>query len=142
MKPTLQNTVLAGMAGTIVMTIVTLLAPFMGLPKMSPPEMLSSMMGFPIIVGWAMHFMIGIIFAVSYSYLFVQFVKTPSLIVKGALFGIAVFIFAQIAMAGMGAVLGGMPKPEGSTALLIVGSAIGHIMFGVPVAFIAKQQTA
>ena len=141
MKPTLQNTALAGIAGTIVMTVVTFLAPYMGLPKMSPPEMLASMMGFPVIVGWAAHFMIGVIFALGYSYLFLQLLKTSNLIVKGALFGIAVFVFAQIMMAVMGAVLGGMPKPESGMALLIVGSLIGHIMYGVPVAFIAKPQS-
>lgn len=141
MKPTFKNTVFAGIIGTIVMTIVTFLAPYMGLPKMSPPEMLASMMGFPVIVGWIAHFMIGIIFAVGYSYLFLQLLKTSNLVVKGVLFGIAVFIFAQIMMALMGALLGGIPKPEGGMAPLIMGSLIGHIMYGVPVAFIAKPQS-
>lgn len=138
MKPTLQNTLFAGIAGTVVMTVITFLAPMMGMPKMSPPEMLSSMMGFPIVVGWVMHFMIGIIFALGYSFVFIKLVKIENLIVKGALFGFGVFIFAQIMMAVVGAIMGSMPPPEGGMALMIVGSMIGHIMYGIPVALIAK----
>lgn len=76
-----------------------------GMPKMNLPEMLSMMMGFPIELGWLMHFMRGIIFAMAYAFFFINFVKNLSNnILKGAIFGFAVFIFAQIMMAIMGMV--------------------------------------
>ena len=53
--------VFGGIIGTTFMTIVMMLAPMMGMPKMSPPNMLADMLGMPVFVGWIMHFMIGII---------------------------------------------------------------------------------
>ena len=138
MKISLQKTVLAGIAATVVMTIVMYLAPMMGLPEMNAAAMLSGMMGAPIIVGWAMHFMIGIIFALGYSFLFVSTVKIENLAVKGALFGFAAFIVAQIGMVMISVVMGPMPAPEGGMMPMMVGSIIGHIMYGIPVAVIAK----
>ena len=58
----------------------------------------SGMMGVPVIAGWLMHFMIGITFAAGYIFVFYPLVKISNKYLKGALFGIAVFIFAQIAM--------------------------------------------
>ncbi|MCK9409688.1 MAG: DUF1440 domain-containing protein [Bacteroidetes bacterium] len=142
MKSPIQNTIFAGIAGTIVMTIIMFLAPLMGFPKMNAAEMLSSMMDFPILVGWTMHFMIGIVFALSYSFIFLRVVKIENVIAKGALFGFGVFIFAQIMMAVMGAIVGSMPPPEGGMALLILGSMIGHIMYGIPVAIVVQSQLA
>ncbi|MBG0780957.1 MAG: hypothetical protein H0S84_01675 [Bacteroidales bacterium] len=43
------------------MTLIMMVGPMMGMPKMNPATMLSMMMGFPLIVGWIMHFMIGLI---------------------------------------------------------------------------------
>jgi len=101
-KPT--QAIIGGIVATIAFTIVTIIAPVMGMPKMSPPAMLSMMMGVPIVVGWLMHFMIGIIFALVYAFFFIKVVKKiNSNILKGVIFGFAVFIFAQIALAIMGA---------------------------------------
>lgn len=139
MNISLQKTILAGIVGTAVMTMVMFLAPMMGLPKMNAAEMLSSMMKAPVIVGWIMHFMIGIIFALAYTFIFVSKVKVKNLVVKGAIFGFVVFIFAQIVMAMMAAIMGPMPQPEGGMMLMIVGSVIGHIVYGISVALIAKN---
>ncbi|MBI2427327.1 MAG: hypothetical protein HYV29_00750 [Ignavibacteriales bacterium] len=140
MKPSLQNTILAGVAGTVLMTVVMFLAPMMGLPEMNAAAMLSMVTGFPIVIGWLMHFMIGVIFALGYTFLFITNVKIQNLFVKGATFGFAVFIFAQIAIAMMGAIMGGMPAPEDGMILMMIGSIIGHVMYGIPVALIAKPQ--
>ncbi len=114
----------------------------MGMPKMSPPALLAMMMGVPIGIGWLMHFMIGIIFALSYAFFFINVVKKVNgNILKGAIFGIAAFVFAQIAMAVMGAMFGGMPPMEGSVALVMIGSLMGHIIFGIVVALFVKEQT-
>ena len=83
-----------------------------------------------------MHFMIGITFAVSYSYLFAPKAKINNIFLKGAIFGIAAFIVAQIALGILGAILP-MPPQEGSMVLVIAGSAMGHIVFGIAVALTA-----
>lgn len=133
MKSNIIKSLIGGLAGTAVMTIVTMMAPYMGLPKMSPPEMLSGMMGFPIIVGWIMHFMIGISFAAVYVLILQKAFISLNTLLRGALFGIAAFVFAQVMMLLMGMVIGGMPSPE-SPMLMMIGSFMGHIIFGVVVA--------
>lgn len=137
MNNKIQKSIFAGIIGTAIMTMVMFIAPMMGMPKMSPPDMLAGMLGVPSIAGWVMHFMIGIIFALAYTYLFAPKVKIGNLFVKGAVFGFVVFIFAQIMLAIMGAMLP-MPEMEGSMILVMIGSIIGHIIYGMAVSKTVK----
>lgn len=140
MSNKITQSLIGGIVATAVMTVVMMIAPMMGMPKMSPPAMLSMMMGFPIAIGWIMHFMIGIIFALTYAFVFINVLKRVSNnLLKGAIFGFAAFIFAQVAMAIMGAMFGGMPPMEGSMALIMVGGIMGHIIFGITVALFVKE---
>ncbi|PKP30165.1 MAG: hypothetical protein CVT99_14530 [Bacteroidetes bacterium HGW-Bacteroidetes-16] len=132
MKSKIQQSVLGGILGTAVMTMVMFIAPLMGMPKMNPAAMLSAMMGIPIVVGWVMHFMIGIVFGLGYVFVLEKWVRRiNSRLLKGAIFGFAVFIFAQVMMAVMGAVMDGMPSPEGNMLLIMMGSIIGHVVYGI-----------
>ncbi len=129
----MNKSILGGVIGTAVMTMVMYVAPFMGMPKMSPPEMLAGMMNLPVFLGWAMHFMIGVAFALAYTHLFAPKVNIGNIYLKGAAFGLAAFVFAQIAMAVMGAMFP-MPPMEGSMMLMMLGSIMGHAIFGMAVA--------
>lgn len=131
MDTRIQKSILAGIIGTVIMTVVMMFAPMMGMPKMSPTAMLSGMMGMPIFVGWIMHFMIGIIFALAYTYLFN--VNISNIWIKGAVFGVLAFVFAIIMMMIMGTMMP-LPKMEGSMMLMIMGALVGHIIFGMAVA--------
>jgi hypothetical protein len=133
----ISKSLLGGIIGTIIMSLVMFIAPMMGMPKMSPPDMLAAMLGVPSILGWVMHFMIGIIFALAYTYLFAPKVKIGNLFVKGAVFGFVAFIFAQIMLAIMGAMFP-MPEMQGSMILVMIGSIIGHIIYGITVSKIVK----
>ena len=140
MTTKIKQALIGGINGTAVMTVVMMIAPMMGMPKMSPPEMLSMMMGFPIVVGWMMHFMIGVIFAMAYAFFFINVLKkVNNNILKGAIFGMAAFVFAQIMMAIMGMMFP-MPPMEGSMMLMMVGSIMGHVIFGITVALFVKEQ--
>jgi hypothetical protein len=132
----LKQSLISGITGTAVMTAIMFIAPMLGMPEMNPAAMLAGMMGVPVTIGWLMHFMIGVIFAASYVYLFHPKVNIKSKALKGAVFGFAVFIFAQIEMAVMGAMMGGMPQPEGSMLLMAIGSIMGHVIFGIVVALL------
>jgi len=129
------KSILAGVIGTAVMTGVMMIAPMMGMPKMSPPHMLSGMMGMPIAAGWAMHFGIGIMFAIAYTMLFSK-VNISNIWVKGAAFGVVAFIAAQIGMQVMGMMMP-MPPMEGPMMLTAIGSLMGHVIFGMTVAKVA-----
>ena len=141
MNTKIKQGLLGGIAATVVMTAFMMIAPVMGMPEMSPPEILATMMGLPILVGWIMHFMIGVIFALAYAFFFMDWVKrVNSNVLKGAIFGFAVFIFAQIAMAILGAMMGGMPASDDSVVLIMIGSIVGHVVFGIVVALLVRNQ--
>ena len=135
MKSKIAQSVIAGLVATAVMTGFIFLAPMMGLPKMNPAEMLSGMMGVPLMVGYLMHCMIGIIFTAAYVYLFNPKVRIQSKLVKGSLFGFAVFIFAQVMIFIIGKLMP-MPMAEDNMMLIILGSLIGHLVYGIVVALI------
>lgn len=116
--------ILAGIIGTLVMTAVGLwVAPLMGMPAMNPAEMLAGQMGGVLLLGWAAHLMIGTILALIYAAVAPWLTGPPA--VRGALYGLAPFLLAQIAVMP----LMGMPLFSGSAAMAI-GSLIGHLVYG------------
>ncbi len=141
MENKLVRSVLAGVVATAVMTVVGIMAPYMGLPKMNPAEMLSGMLGVSAAVGWMMHFIIGIIFAAIYVFFFNPLVHIHSRAGKGLLYGFIVFVFAQGMMFLMSKI---MPAPsgpmEGNMLLMMVGSLIGHLVFGLVVGLIVPLE--
>ena len=127
-KPNLTKALLAGVGGTIAMTMLTYIAPMMGMPEMNIPQMLSGFMGVPIVAGWLGHFMIGTMFAFMYAYVFVG--KLPGAPwVKGALYGLLPWFLAQIMVnpvMGSGVFALNTPAPM----LMVVGSLMGHLVYG------------
>lgn len=133
------KSIVAGIVATIIMSLFMMMSALLGMPKMSPPEMLSGMMETSIVVGWIIHFIIGIVFALMYVYVISNWLlKIGSLALKGIVFGIIAFIIAQVSMALMGMIME-VPQPDGKIILLAIGSLIGHIVFGIAVALIAKK---
>lgn len=128
-----SKSVVAGIIGTAIMSMIMFVAPMMGFPKMSPPALLSGMLGVSMMIGWVMHFMIGIMFALAYTFFFVPNVKWSNVYLKGAVFGLLAFIFAQIAIAILGKIFP-MPEAEGSMVMMMIGSIMGHVIFGIAVA--------
>ena len=123
----LLKAMIAGIAGTVAMTIVSVyLAPMMGMPKMNPAEMLAGQMGGSMVMGWAGHFMIGIVFAIAYAFVAESLPGAPWL--RGALFGIAPWLLAQAAVMPMM----GMSFFSGSM-VMAGGSLIGHVIYGAVV---------
>ena len=90
----------AGVVGAVVMTVVSLyVAPMMGIPPMNPADMLAGQMGGNGVIGWGGHFMIGVILAVIYA---VVAGSLPGpVIVRGALYGLAPWLLAQLVVMPM-----------------------------------------
>jgi uncharacterized membrane protein YagU involved in acid resistance len=88
--------------------------------------MLAGVMGGSVTLGWIAHFMIGTIIAFGYA---VFGVKLPGpAVVRGALYGIAPWLTAQIVvmpMMGMGLFSGAFAPA--------FGSLIGHLVYGAVV---------
>jgi len=141
MTSKIQQAIIGGIVATIVMTLIMFIAPMMGMPKMNPPKLLGAMMGFSVTIGWIMHFMIGIIFALLYAYIFLPLLKgIGNNTLRGGVFGIIVFILALVVMMMMVAVLGEKPPMQGSMAMIIMGAVIGHIIFGIIVGLFVKPK--
>lgn len=117
--------VLAGVAGTIVMTMLMLAAPMMGMPEMPIGEMLGSFLGIGTGAGWVLHFVIGMTLAVIYAAAFAT--RLPGApVVRGATYGVLVFFVAQLVVTPMmgGGVFSGGDVPA------IMGSLLGHLVYG------------
>lgn len=122
-----KRAVFAGIVGTAVMTLIGLwVAPMMGMPRMNPAEMLAGAMGGSAALGWAGHFMIGIVLAGIYAIVAPALSGPPAF--RGALYGIAPFLLAQIMVMPMM----GMPVFSGS-ASIAMGSLVGHLIYGAVV---------
>jgi hypothetical protein len=116
--------VLAGIIGTAVMTAMGLwVAPLMGMPPMNPADMLAGAMGGSLALGWIGHFMIGTTLAIGYALVAPWLAGPP--VLRGALYGIAPFLLAQIVVMPMM----GMPVFSGSVGMAM-GSLIGHLVYG------------
>lgn len=120
-----KRVVLAGLAGTAVMTALMLMAPLMGLPKMPIGQMLGSFLHIGSAAGWAMHFIIGVLLAAIYAVAFAAHLPGPPA-ARGALYGFAVFLLAQLVVTPMmgGGVFSGGNLP------MIAGSLMGHLVYG------------
>ncbi|MBI4428739.1 MAG: DUF2938 family protein [Ignavibacteriales bacterium] len=127
-KRNLTKVLLAGVAGTVAMTMLTYAGPMMGMPEMDIPKMLSGFMGVPAIAGWLAHFMIGTMFAFVYVFVFVQRLPGAPWL-KGAIYGLLPWFLAQIMVnpvMGAGVFALNTPAP----LLIVVGSLMGHVVYG------------
>ncbi|MFW5942389.1 MAG: hypothetical protein ACOCXI_11345 [Chloroflexota bacterium] len=139
--------IVAGVVGTIVITIVMRMAPQMGMPKMDIVGMLGSMFS-PEgnrTLGWAMHLMMGVVFALIYALLWGAGVGNVGLL-WGAIFGAAHWLVAGAMMGGMGMMHAGVKAGAIETPgmfmlnnggmMAFMGGLIGHVIFGLVVALV------
>jgi hypothetical protein len=125
-KLNFQRAVVAGIVGTAAMTMLMLVAPLMGMPRMAIGEMLGSFLHIGSAAGWAMHGVIGLVLAAIYAAWFAA--RLPGgLALRGAIYGFGVFLVAQLVVTPM---MGGGVFSGGQMAV-IVGSLMGHLVYGV-----------
>ena len=142
MNNLLLRTILAGLVGTAVMTAFMMIGAAVGMPEMNPPQMLATTMGTSVAIGWVMHFMIGVVFALLYTYVFQGWLTgIGSVLGRGAAFGVIAFVLAQIGMMVMGALFPAMPAMSGNMVMMMVASLLGHVVFGIAVAYVVHGST-
>jgi len=136
----------AGVVGTILMTMVMAMAPRMGLPKMDIIGMLGTMFGKPNrTLGTSMHLMMGVIFAIVYAFLWDAGIGSATLL-AGIVFGAAHWMITGMMMGGIpmmhvGIKSGNVPAPglymtNNVGVMAFVGGLIGHMVFGLVVALV------
>lgn len=127
-KLNLGRALVAGIVGTAAMTMLMLVAPLMGMPRMAIGEMLGSVLRIGSAAGWAMHVVIGLVLAVIYAGWFAA--RLPGgPVLRGAIYGSGVFVVAQLVVTPM---MGGGVFSGGNMAM-IVGSLMGHLVYGAVV---------
>jgi uncharacterized membrane protein YagU involved in acid resistance len=139
--------IVAGVAGTAALSMLMALGPRMGMPKMAIWEMLGSMFNQQgnNALGWALHFMMGILFAIIYAALWTAGIGGVNLL-SGVLFGAVHFLIVGVMMGAMpmmhaGIKSGTVQAPGvlmlGSGGLMgLMGGLIGHVLFGLVVALV------
>ncbi len=130
--------VIAGLVGTVVMTMLMVVAPAMGMPKMDIVGMLGSMFttnkGTATVVGWVVHLMLGAVFAIIYAFAWSQGIGSPNWL-WGLIFGA---VHAVVAIVMMPTMMRMHPRPPKTAAgpMTMAGQLIGHMLFGLVVALV------
>ncbi len=139
--------IVAGVVGTVVISMVMAMAPRMGMPKMAIWEMLGSMFDKDgnNVLGWIAHFMMGVIFAIIYAALWSAGVGGVN-VGSGALFGVVHWLAAGLVMGGVpmlhaGIKAGTVQAPgvymlSSGGVMAFLGGLIGHVIYGVVVALV------
>jgi len=136
----------AGFIGTVVISMVMAMAPKMGMPKMNIVGMLGTMFGKPNrILGWMMHFMMGIVFALIYAFLWSLGIGSSTW-VYGLILGAIHWLIVGMAMGMMPMMHAGIKSGEvkapglwmtnNGGMMAFMGGLIGHMVFGLVVVFI------
>ncbi len=147
-KPNVGRAILGGFVGTLVMTMIMYAAPMMSMPKMDIAAMLGSMlnggqmpalMSGPWLMGMMMHLFDGIIiFPLIYAFLLFRILPgSPWL--RGVIWGLILWLLSQgmvMPMMGMGVFSANAPN----AMMSVVGSLMGHIIYGAILGGIAKPQ--
>ena len=138
-----KRATLAGAIGTLVLTALWLVEPSIGLPRIAIGQILSSFMAVSVahssvgaIGGWIVHFIVGILLAVIYARILVDRLPGPPA-ARGAIYGALVFVVAQslfMPLVGAGFFAHGDVE-------LLVGSLLGHIVYGGVVGWIYDRPT-
>lgn len=148
-RPNVSKAILGGFVATLVMSTIIYMAPMMGMPKMDIAAMLGSMMSqqmpAPMSGGWLLgmmiHFFQGtIIFSLIYTYLLYRILPgSPWL--KGLIWGIILWLLTQVMvmpMMGVGVFSANAPQ----RMMRVMGSLIGHIIYGVILGVIANGKVS
>jgi len=137
--------IVSGVVGTAVMTMVMVMAPKMGMPKMDIIGMLGTMFSKDSnrAMGGGMHLMMGIIFALIYAVLWNAGIGSAT-VVGGLIFGVVHWLISGLMMGGVpmmhaGVKAGTVTAPgiymtNSGGMMSFMGGLIGHAIFGIVVA--------
>jgi len=125
------NGVIAGFVATIILSAMMIVKGKMGvMPDLDIIAMLAKMIGAGAIVGWVMHFMVGMGYGIAFSQIN-RLLPAHSFILKGMMIGIAgwlmmMFVLMPMMGAGMFAMNMGMMAPIMTLVLhMIFGAVLG-----------------
>jgi hypothetical protein len=138
--------IFAGLVGTILFTMVLVMAPKMNMPKMDIVSLLATMFGKanrPL--GWMIHIMMGVLFALVYAFLWSKGVGAATW-AWGLAFGAAHWlivgmVMGMIPLMHLGIRRGQVKAPglwmtNNGGMLAFGGGLLGHLIFGLTTALV------
>jgi len=130
--------VIAGLAGTVAMTILMYLAPLMGMPKLDIIAMLGTMFTsnktVSTIIGVMAHLMMGVVFAFIYALLWSFGIGSPTWL-WGLIFGAVHGLVVYMIMPMINRMHPRSVEMEGGTKMA-VGMVMVHMVYGLVVALV------
>ena len=141
------NAVIAGVTASLVFSFVLAMAPKMGIPKMDIVDLLGSMFSARTnqALGWTMHLMMGIVFALIYALLWSSGISAATW-VGGLIFGavqwlVVGMVMGMIPMMHVGIKSGAVQAPgmwmtNNGGAMAFMGGLVGHMIFGIVIALV------
>jgi hypothetical protein len=138
------SAVIAGAVASLVFSMILAVAPKMGMPKMDIVSLLGSMFGKPNqALGWMMHLMMGIVFALIYAFLWSAGIGGATW-VGGLIFGVVQWlvvgmVMGMIPMLHVGIKSGAVKVPglwmtNNGGVMAFMGGLVGHMIFGTVLA--------
>lgn len=131
---------LAGIIATLIMTGFMLLAPVIGLPHMNAGEILGSMYGGNRVLGWAEHFVAGIIFAFIYAAFINHLLPVENNVARGAIYGVLLCILTNtvfLIISFMGVMSW---EQKESMALMVFGESLACLIYGSVLGMLITQK--
>ena len=130
MKPNLVQSLVGGLAGTVVMSLMMrLVTPIMLGHPMDIAALIGKMMGGSLAMGLVVHLMNGVvIFPAVYALVVFRMLPGPP-VLRGALWGVALWLLAEafvMPMAGAG-----FFSAETGGAMAAAAALMGHLVYGV-----------
>jgi hypothetical protein len=136
----LNRTIVAGVVGTAVMSMWSAFVGMAGGPNLDAALLLSYVLAVPPVLGWTLHFLIGIALALIYTFLVMPrltgFSRTLS---KGVVFGLITFAIAMVGIPVMSAVFGRIMPPAAPLPVIAGASLVQHLVFGIVVVFVVDR---
>ena len=130
--------IIAGLAGTVAMTILMYLAPLMGMPKLDIIAMLGTMFTsnktVSTIIGVMAHLMMDVVFAFIYALLWSFGIGSPTWL-WGLIFGAVHGLVVYMIMPMINRMHPRSVEMEGGTKMA-VGMVMVHMVFGLVVALV------
>lgn len=141
------SAIIAGVVASLVFSMILAMAPKMGMPKMDIVSLLGSMYSIKtnLALGWMMHLMMGIFFALIYAFLWSSGISGATWL-GGLIFGavqwlVVGVVMGMIPMMHVGIKSGAVQAPglwmtNSGGVMAFMGGLVGHMIFGVVIALV------